>query len=88
MNCIIDHQWKSILELNPDLKEKIIKMRLENPTIEIRLVFKYGKFAKILQFIHFLCMIVHPRLDIVNEPVRHLLITISSHLQYQGKVFL
>ena len=33
-------------------------------------------------------MIVHPRLDIVNEPVRPLLFTISSRLLYQGKVFL
>ena len=32
--------------------------------------------------------IVHPSLDIVNEPVRPLLFTISSHSLYQGKVFL
>ena len=31
---------------------------------------------------------VHPSLDIVNEPVRPLLFTISSHSLYQGKVFL
>ena len=36
-----------------------------------------------------LCLLkVHPRLDIVNEPIRPLLFTISSHLLYQGKVFL
>ena len=31
---------------------------------------------------------VHPSLDIVNEPVRPLLFTISSRSLYQGKVFL
>ena len=31
---------------------------------------------------------IHPSLDIVNEPVRPLLFTISSHSLYQGKVFL
>ena len=32
--------------------------------------------------------VVHPSLDIVNEPVRPLLFTISSRSLYQGKVFL
>ena len=32
--------------------------------------------------------IIHPSLDIVNEPVRPLLFTISSRSLYQGKVFL
>ena len=33
-------------------------------------------------------VVLHPSLDIVNEPVRPLLFTISSRSLYQGKVFL
>ena len=47
----------------------------ETYTEALKLFFDTGKY-------------VHPRLDIVNEPVRPLLFTISNHLLYQGKVFL
>ena len=39
-------------------------------------------------FLPVLKLHIHPRLDIVNEPVRPLLFTISIRLLYQGKVLL
>ena len=36
----------------------------------------------------YLYYLIHPSLDIVNEPIRPLLFTISSRSLYQGKVFL
>ena len=43
MQAMLDHQWKRILERRPHLKEKILKIQLENPGVVFRIVFKYGR---------------------------------------------
>ena len=47
---LLDHQWKKILQTRPHLKEKIIKIQLENPGVVFRLVFKYGRYIQLFIF--------------------------------------
>ena len=73
--------------INPS--EKIKKILMSHPAKNCFLISNFPYLNTIWNTtIAIVVFTLHPRLDIVNEPVRPLLFTISSSLLYQGKVFL